>query len=74
VEAPAPTGKRGARDKKAGAAAAPARGGPPTKGEIRERLLAAIAELEGCRGILLGKPTETAARRAPVKARRSARA
>jgi DNA-binding transcriptional MerR regulator len=48
--------------------------GAPTKAEIRERLLAAIAELEGCRGILLGKPTETAARRAPVKARRSARA
>jgi DNA-binding transcriptional MerR regulator len=48
--------------------------GAPTKAEIRERLLAAIAELEGCRGILLGKPTETAERRAPVKARRSARA
>jgi DNA-binding transcriptional MerR regulator len=48
--------------------------GAPSKAEIRERLLAAIAELEGCRGILLGKPTETAARRPPAKARRSARA
>ena len=48
--------------------------GAPTKAEIRERLLAAIAELEACRGILMGKPTETAARRAPAKARRSARA
>lgn len=80
AEAPAATPKRGARDKKAGAGASatqPAgRGGAPTKAEIRERLLAAIAELEACRGILLGKSAETAARRAaaPAKARRAARA
>jgi hypothetical protein len=41
---------------------------------VRERLLAAIAELEACRGILLGKPPESAARRPAQKARRSARA
>lgn len=65
-------GKRGGRaDKKSTPAARPA----PTKAEVRERLLAAIAELESCRGILLGKPPETAARRAPQKTtRRSARA
>jgi DNA-binding transcriptional MerR regulator len=73
---PAPAaGKRGARDKKpAASAAAPAARGVPTKSEVRERLLAAIAELEACRGILLGKSAETAARRAPAKARRAARA
>jgi DNA-binding transcriptional MerR regulator len=66
--APAPAGKRG---KKAGAAPR----GAPTKAEVRERLLAAIAELEACRGILLGKPPETAVRRAAQKTpRRSARA
>ena len=53
---------------------APAARGVPTKAEVRERLLAAIAELEACRGILLGKPPETAARRSAPKARRSARA
>ena len=35
--------------------------------------LAAIAELENCRGILLGKPPESAARRSAPKARRAAR-
>ena len=34
---------------------APVARGVPTKAEVRERLLAAIAELEACRGILLGK-------------------
>jgi hypothetical protein len=68
VAAPAAAGKRG---KKAGAAPR----GAPTKAEVRERLLAAIAELEACRGILLGKPPETAVRRAALKTpRRSARA
>jgi DNA-binding transcriptional MerR regulator len=72
VEPPAPAtaGKRAG--KKGAATAAAARGMP--KAEVRERLLAAIAELESCRGILLGKPPEDAARRAPQKARRSARA
>ncbi len=47
----------------------------PSKADMRERLLAAIAEIENCRGILIGKAPETAAaRRAPQKARRSARA
>jgi DNA-binding transcriptional MerR regulator len=69
--APAPAGKRAG---KKGAAAATAARGMPSKAEVRERLLAAIAELESCRGILLGKPPEVAARRAPQKARRSARA
>jgi DNA-binding transcriptional MerR regulator len=75
AEPPAPI-KRGARDKKAVAsAAAPSARGAPTKAEVRERLLAAIAELEACRGILLGKPPETAVRRAAQKTpRRSARA
>lgn len=63
---PAPA-KRGARGGKQPAA------NVPTKGEVRERLLAAIAELENCRGILLGKTPEAANRRAPQKARRSAR-
>ncbi|MDP1910039.1 MAG: MerR family transcriptional regulator, partial [Hyphomicrobium sp.] len=68
VAAPAAAGKRG---KKTGAAPR----GAPTKAEVRERLLAAIAELEACRGILLGKPPETAVRRAAQKTpRRSARA
>ncbi|KAB2943636.1 MerR family transcriptional regulator [Hyphomicrobium sp.] len=67
--APAPVGKRNTR-----AGRQPATAGGPTRGEVRERLLAAIAELEACRGILLGKPPEAAARRAPAKARRSARA
>ena len=73
-EAPAPAAgtKRGARgDKKPTHAGSR---GMPSKGEVRERLLAAIAELEACRGILLGKPPETAMRRAPAKTRRSARA
>ncbi len=69
VAAPAAAGKRG---KKAGAAPR----GAPSKAEVRERLLAAIAELEACRGILLGKPPEAAVRRAAVQKtpRRSARA
>jgi DNA-binding transcriptional MerR regulator len=78
VEAPvepateAPAAKRAG---KKGVATATAARGMPSKAEVRERLLAAIAELESCRGILLGKPPEAAtARRAPQKARRSARA
>ena len=68
---PPATGKRAGRaDKKS----APVARGVPTKAEVRERLLAAIAELEACRGILLGKPPESAARRPAQKARRSARA
>jgi DNA-binding transcriptional MerR regulator len=65
----APAGKRG---KKAGAVPR----GAPSKAEVRERLLAAIAELEACRGILLGKPPEAAVRRpaAQKTPRRSARA
>jgi len=43
------------------------------RNDMRERLLATIAELENCRGILLGTPPETAARRAAPKVRRSAR-
>lgn len=76
-EAPPPpvaasTPKRVSRsDKKAAASAAR---GVPSKAEIRERLLAAIAELESCRGILTGKPPGPAVRRAAPKARRSARA
>jgi len=76
VEEPAPVAaspsKRSARgDKKLAAAAAR---GVPSKAEIRERLLAAIAELESCRSILVGKPPAAAVRRAQPKARRSARA
>ncbi len=69
VPAAAATGKRGRGGRKAPAVARPAL----TKAEVRERLLAAIAELESCRGVLLGKPIETAARRPVQKARRSAR-
>jgi DNA-binding transcriptional MerR regulator len=65
--------KRGARAGKQPPAGSGVRG-TPTRAEVRERLLAAIAELEACRGVLLGKPPDTAARRAPHKARRSARA
>ncbi|MFA5901316.1 MAG: MerR family transcriptional regulator [Hyphomicrobium sp.] len=51
-----------------------ARGAMLSRNEVRERLLAAIAELESCRGILVGKPPENTTRRSPPKARRSARA
>ena len=61
---PAPPAKRVVRGRASAAAAA--------KNEMRERLLATIAELENCRGILLGTPPE-AARRPATKARRSAR-
>lgn len=61
---PAPPAKRVVRGRASAAAAA--------KNEMRERLLATIAELENCRGILLGTPAE-AARRPVAKARRSAR-
>ena len=77
VVAAAPPGSKraGRADKKSAAAAsAPSARGAPTKAEVRERLLAAIAELETCRGILLGNSPETAARRPAQKARRSARA
>ena len=69
--APIAGAKRGVRGGKRSASVPR---GAPSRSEVRERLLAAIAELEACRGILLGKPPETAARRAPQKARRSARA
>jgi DNA-binding transcriptional MerR regulator len=39
----------------------------------RAHILAAIAELEACRSILLGKAIETTARRRPAKSRRAAR-
>ena len=39
----------------------------------RVRVLAAIAELEACRGILLGKGHESDTRRRPAKQRRAAR-
>jgi DNA-binding transcriptional MerR regulator len=68
--ASAPAAKRGTRGEKQPAGAR----GVPARAEVRERLLAAIAELETCRGILLGKPPEPATRRASQKARRSARA
>lgn len=45
-----------------------------SKGGVRERVLAAIAELEACRAILLGNAPEPAGRRPPPKASRSARA
>ena len=61
---PAPPAKRVVRGRASAAAAA--------KNEMRERLLATIAELENCRGILLGTPPETA-RRTETKVRRSAR-
>lgn len=63
-------GKRGGRPDKKAAAARLAL----TKAEVRERLLAAIAELENSRSILLGKAPETAARRSAPKSRRAARA
>jgi len=69
--APAPAGKRAGK-KTASAASAPAHA-LPSNADVRERLLAAIAELENCRGILLGKPPESAARRSAHKARRAAR-
>jgi len=65
---PPAAGKRGG--KKATASASRV----PSKAEVRERLLATIAELEQCRGILLGQPPEKSARVAAQKARRSARA
>lgn len=76
--AAAPAAKRGARSARqpaAGASASASRtsASAGAKSEMRERVLAAIAELESCRGILLGKPPETAARRGAQKARRSAR-
>lgn len=76
VVAAAPAAKRGARSGRqpaAGASASRASASGGAKSEMRERVLAAIAELESCRGILLGKPPETAARRGAQKARRSAR-
>ncbi len=63
--APAKRGK-----KKATAASRAA----PSKAEVRERLLATIAELETCRGILLGQVAEKSTRSTPQKARRSASA
>ena len=70
VAAPASAGKRAGK-KAATAAAAPPNA--PSKADIRERLLAAIAELENCRGILMGQQPETATRRAAPKSRRAAR-
>jgi DNA-binding transcriptional MerR regulator len=67
AEPPAKKGRRGA--------AARADANALSKAEMRERLLATIAELETCRKVLLGKPqSRTAARRAAPKQRRAARA
>jgi hypothetical protein len=41
--------------------------------DIRSRLVAAIAELEVCRGMLLGKAIESTARRRVAKPRRAVR-
>jgi DNA-binding transcriptional MerR regulator len=43
------------------------------RGEARAQMQAAIAELEVCRSILLGRAIETSARRRPGKIRRAAR-
>jgi hypothetical protein len=60
-----------------GAAAVPAASASsrrtPAGRAPRDRVLAAIAELEACRSILLGKPLESSARRRPAKQRRAAR-
>lgn len=71
-----PKGAAAAATSKAGGRAQKKTGGRvvPSQADMRERLLAAIAELENCRGILIGKAPETAARRAPQKTRRAARA
>ena len=71
--AAAPAGKRaGKKTATATATSAPTHA-LPSKADVRERLLAAIAELENCRGILLGKPPESVTRRSAPKARRAAR-
>lgn len=54
------------------AAGANSRRTPAARG-TRDRVLAAIAELEACRSILLGKAPESVARRRPAKQRRAAR-
>ena len=54
------------------AAAANSRRTPAARG-TRDHILAVIAELEACRGILLGKAAESSARRRPIKQRRAAR-
>ena len=81
VEAPAKKSSRVERPRAAfatqGASAMPAAGAssrrtPAARGP-RDRILAAIAELEACRGILLGKAAESSARRRPAKQRRAAR-
>ncbi len=70
---PAPTSAAKRAGKKTATAASAAPPGAPSRADVRERLLAAIAELENCRGILLGKPPESATRRSAPKARRAAR-
>jgi len=54
------------------AASAGSRRLPAGRG-TRNRILAAIAELESCRSILLGKVPESSSRRRPAKQRRAAR-
>jgi DNA-binding transcriptional MerR regulator len=54
-------------------AGASSRRSPAAARGTRDRILAAIAELEACRGILLGKAPESSARRHPAKQRRAAR-
>jgi DNA-binding transcriptional MerR regulator len=78
AEAAEAAGKRSRRSKPAGhaapvgaASASPsASGAAPSR---RAQLMAAIAELEISRSILLGKAIETTARRRPLKPRRAAR-
>jgi DNA-binding transcriptional MerR regulator len=54
-------------------AASGAPGRASTAPDKRAQMMAAIAELEVCRSILLGKAIETSARRRPMKPRRAAR-
>jgi len=74
VAAATAVGKRGLKAGKKLRVGARGTAPAPARSDVREHVLAAIAELEMCRGILLGKPPESAARRSTQKARRSARA
>jgi DNA-binding transcriptional MerR regulator len=73
---PAGASKRGRRGKPAKTDAAPAsnaKGAAMAPRELRPLIEGAVAELEVCRSILLGRAIETSARRRPGKARRAAR-
>jgi len=78
TEAAEAAGKRGRRGKPAAlapplGAASASPGTAGTAPEERAQIMAAIAELEICRSILLGKAIETTARRRALKPRRAAR-